>query len=290
MAPVTLDDAPAPPAPEPAPAPVPKKRRVVWRVLIGLVVAIVLVVGAAALWFFVLRSGAGERSTEDALNDLRASGATGGAAEGRPAVGVYTASATGSEDIGIAGLTESFGPNAPVTVTHAEGGCFVYRVDLNTNHDRGWTFCPTADATFALTALDSTTRRDVPGVDVDSVSTYTCETPIPYLWPDPVVGDTRSGSCTGVTDVIDGTTADEGTVEVLGLTVLTIGGREVSVVHLRSTDVLTGAQVGREVDEWWIDARTGLPVRLVIDAETTSSVGDYREVATIEITDLVPAI
>ena len=43
MAPVTLDDAPAPPAPEPAPAPAPKKRRVLWRVLIGLALVIVLV-------------------------------------------------------------------------------------------------------------------------------------------------------------------------------------------------------------------------------------------------------
>lgn len=292
MAPVTLDDAPAPPAPEPAPAPAPRKRRLVGRVLVGVVVAIVVAVAALAVWYFFLRSGAGQRSTEDALKDLRASGAagtTGGDPQGRPAVGVYSAVATGTEDIGMPGLTESFGPNAPVTVTHADGGCFVYRVDLNTNHDRSWRFCPTAEATFALTELGSNTRRDVPGLDVDSVTAYTCEVPVPYLWPAAAVGDVRRGSCTGVTDVVEGTTADAGSVEVLALTTLTIGGEEVATVHVRATDVLTGSQIGSEVDEWWLDVRTGLPVRIVIDADMTSSVGDYRESATIELTSLVPA-
>jgi hypothetical protein len=289
MAPVTLDDAPAPPAPEPAPAPAPKKRRVVWRVLIGLGLVIVLVVAAVALWFFVLRSGAGERSTEDALKDLRASGASGATDDGRPAVGVYTALASGSEDIGLPGLTESFGPNAPVTVTHADGGCFVYRVDLNTNHFRTWTFCPTEGATFALTASDGSTRRNVPGLTTPTVTRYVCEQPIPYLWPDPVVGDQRSGSCTGTSDAMDGVTGDTCVVEVLDIGVMTVGDEDVPVVHVRSTDTFSGNQGGTEVDEWWLDSRTGLPVRLEIDADVTSSVVDYRESGTVELTSLVPA-
>src|SRR5690606_20238072 len=102
-------------------------------------------------------------------------------------------------------------------------------------------------------------------------------------------GDVRRGSCTGVTDVVEGTTADAGSVEVLDLTTLTIGGEAVATVHVRATDVLTRSQIGSEADEWELDLRTGLPVRIVIDADMTSSVGDYRESATIELTSLVPA-
>jgi len=260
----------------------------VWKVLLAVLAVLVVVVVAAVLWFFFGRDTASEVSTDTALEDLRSSGATASEVEGLPSVGVYTATAEGSEDIGFPGLTESFGPGAPVTVTHGEGGCFTYRVALNSHHDRSWTFCPAGGATFALTAADSSTRRDVPGLDVDSLTTYTCATPVPYLWPDAAVGERRTGSCTGVSDTIDGITGDTGEVEVLGRTTLTIGGEQVEVVHVRSTDTFTDAQVGTEVDEWWLDARTGLPLRIVIAADLTSSVGDYRETATVELTTLVP--
>jgi hypothetical protein len=290
MAQLTIDDAPGAEIPDPDdPTPTPRgRRRLVWRVLIGLAVAVVVIVLAGVGWFFFGRDGATERSTDAALDDFRQSGAAGSEAEGRPAVGVYDAVASGSEDIGLPGLTESFGPGAPVTVTHGAGGCFTYRVDLNTNHWRSWTFCPEGEATFALTVADSSTVRDVPGLDVDSLTTYTCETPVPYLWPEAAVGDRREGSCTGVSDTIDGITGDAGMVEVLGFETMTVGGEEVDVVHLRSTDTFTDAQVGTEVDEWWIDVATGLPVKLVIDADLTSSAGDYVEKATLELTSLVP--
>ena len=66
------------------------------------------------------------------------------------------------------------------------------------------------------------------------------------------------------------------------------GGTEIEVVHLRSMDTFTDSQVGTEVDEWWIDVATGLPVKLVIDADLTSSVGDYIEKGTLELTSLEP--
>jgi hypothetical protein len=272
-----------------SPAAPPARRRVLWKVLIGLGVVVVLVIGAGAAWWFFGREEARPVSSDAALQQFRESGATGGEGDGRPALGVYRAVATGSEDIGVPGLTESFGPEAPVTVTHGDGGCFTYRADLNNHHWRSWTFCPTSDATFALRSADTSTIRNAPGLDVNSLTTYTCQTPVPYLWPDPAVGDTRSGSCTGTSDTIKGVTGDAGSVEVLDLGTLTVDGTEVPVVHLRSTDTFTDAQTGAEIDEWWLDARTGLPLKLVIDADLTSSVGDYIEKATLELVTLTPA-
>jgi hypothetical protein len=203
-------------------------------------------------------------------------------------VGVYGAVASGTESLGIPGLDESFGPNAPVTVTHGDGGCFTYRVDLNSHHYRTWTFCPTADATFALAGADSATVRKIPGFDIDDLTSYRCDVPVPYLWSDAAVGDRRQGSCTGTSDTIAGVTVDAGVVEVLDVGTMTVDGTEVPVVHVRSTDTFTDAQTGTEVDEWWLHADTGLPVKIVIDADLVSSAGDYVETGTIELTSLIP--
>ena len=63
-------------------------------------------------------------------------------------------------------------------------------------------------------------------------------------------------------------------------------------MHVRSTDTFGDAQTGTEVDEWWLDARTGLPVRLIIDANIQSDTpvgkADYIEKGQLELTTLTP--
>jgi len=78
-------------------------------------------------------------------------------------------------------------------------------------------------------------------------------------------------------------------VEFLGTDTLTVGDTDVAVVHVRSTDTFGDAQTGTEIDEWWLDARTGLPLKLVIDAKLNSSVGDYIEKGTLALTTVTPA-
>jgi hypothetical protein len=58
---------------------------------------------------------------------------------------------------------------------------------------------------------------------------------------------------------------------------------------VRSTDTITDAQQGTEVDEWWLDASTGLPLKIVTDAKVKISGSDYRESATVALASLVPA-
>lgn len=267
-----------------------RKRRWGWRVLIGSAVLLVVVVLGAVLWFVFGREQPRQVSDATALEQFQQSAGAGSSpAAGGPPAGVYSATAAGSESIGVPGLDERLGSNAPVRVTHEADGCFMYRVDFNDHHWRSWTFCPTPDTTFALTGLQSWTYRKAPGVTVDSLGTYVCETPIGYLWPEAAAGETRQGSCTGTASDADGVTADEGTTEVLGRTTLTIAGQTVDVVNVRSSDVLSGAQTGTEIDEWWLDATTGLPVKIVTDVRVKISGSDYRENATLELADLVPA-
>ena len=267
------------------------RRRLLRVLLVVLAVVLLLVVAAgAALWFG--RGEARERRTDEALDDFRRSGTVAGDAVGRPAAGVYEAVAEGTESIGIPGFDESFGPNAPVTVTHGAGGCFTYRVDLNTHHWRSWTFCPVDGAGLGLAELATFSTRDVPGLDLSSESRYTCDPDVPYVWDGAAPGDRRVGRCTGVSDVRESVTEDELTLEVLDLTTLTVAGEVREVAHVRSTEALSAAQTGLEVDEWWFDVATGLPLRVVTDLSSTSdsTLGelDYVERATVELTSLVP--
>jgi hypothetical protein len=245
------------------------------------------------VWFFVGRDEARQRSSDEVLEDFRQSGASTGPADGLPAAGVYTATATGTESVGIPGLDESLGPNAPVTVTHGGDGCFTYRVDFNSHHYRTWTYCPTETASFALTGTESFSLRKFPGLDFSSLNTYTCESPLPWVWSDPVVGQRQDGRCTGTSDTIDGVTADAVSLEVLEVGTVEVAGSQVAAVKVRTTDTFTDAQRGTEVDEWWVDATTGLPLHLAIDSKITSDTpvgtADYTEHGTLELTTLQPA-
>jgi hypothetical protein len=55
-------------------------------------------------------------------------------------------------------------------------------------------------------------------------------------------------------------------------------------VHARTTDVFTGAQTGTERDEWWLDARTGLPVKITFDLSLEGGPSDYSEHGTLVLT------
>ena len=264
-------------------------RRRLWRVLIGIGMVLLLVIVAAVLWFVLGRDPARQLGDDQALTDFRASGGAASDAAGRPAAGVYAATASGKESIGLPGFDESLGPNAPVTVTHGDGGCYTYRADFNSHHWRSWTFCPTETATFSVTRMEGWTARKAPGLDIATLATYTCVRPLDFLWPGAAIGDTRTGACTGTSDMDDSVTADAGSIEVLDVKAMTVKGESVDVIHVRSTETYSQAQAGSEVDEWWLDAKTGLPVKVVVDASFTGGPSDYSETPNLELSTLTPA-
>ena len=266
-----------------------RPRRRLWKVLIGIGVVLLLLIVSAALWFFLGRDQARQLGDNEALTDFRASGGASSDSTGRPAAGVYAATASGNESIGLPGFDESLGPNAPVTVTQGRGGCYTYRADFNSHHWRSWTFCPTETATFSLTHLESWTARKAPGLDIATLTTYTCEHPLDFLWQGAAIGDTRTGTCTGTSDMDHSVTADAGSIKVLDAGNITVDAKRVDVIHLRTTDTFSRAQTGSEVDEWWLDASTALPVKIVVDASLKGGPSDYSETVNLELSTLTPA-
>jgi hypothetical protein len=258
-------------------------------VLLAVLVGLAAVLVAGGLWFFLGRDQAQQLDDQEALSEFRSANSSTGAADGRPPAGVYAATATGVESIGIPGFDEDLGPNAPVTVTHGAAGCFTYRVGFNSHHWRSWTYCPSATATFALASSEGFTERKAPGLNIATLATFDCQQPVDFLWPDAAVGETRSGRCTGTNDIDDAVTDDAMEVEVLGRDTLTVDGQQVEVVHVRSTETFSRAQTGTEVDEWWLDASTGLPVRLVVDARLQGGLSSYTETADLTLTSMSPA-
>ena len=266
-----------------------RPRRRLRTVLIVVGVVLVVVVAAGVAWFVFGREQAEQLSDDQALLEFRAASGASGDAEGRAAAGVYPATASGNESIGVPGFDERLGPNAPMTLTYGEDGCFTSRVDFNSHHWRSWTYCPSPTATFALIGLETWTQRKAPGLDLTTLSTYTCDEPLDVLWPDAASGETRSGSCTGMSDLDDAVTADSASAEVVGTETLVIDGERVDVVRVRTTDDFSDAQTGRESGDWWFDVLTGLPVRFAVDAELSGSSGDYAEDFEVELTSLRPA-
>lgn len=275
------------PAPETPPATPPQRHRL-RNVLVGSGIAVLVLVSVALAVVWFGREDAQQLSDDQALNDFRSEGSAASDPAGGPLSGVYAATASGTESIGLPGFDEQLGPNAPVTVTHQDDGCFVYRADFNSHHWRSWTFCPHESATSSLTRTDSFTARKAPGLDVESITTYTCDRPLDFLWSDPGVGDERSSACTGTTDLDDSVTADEGVAEVLDVGSTEVDGETVETIHLRTTDTFGQAQSGYETAEWWLDAGTGLPLKVVLESDLSGGPSDYAERWELELTTLDP--
>lgn len=273
---------------EPSSPESPRPRRRLRKVLIVVAAVLTVLVIAAGLWFFVGREQAEQLSDDQALEDFRANSADASDAEGRPAAGVYAATASGNESIGLPGFDEELGPNAPVTITYGDEGCFTYRADFNSHHWRSWTFCPSGTATFALTQLDSWTARKAPGLDLTTLTTYRCDQPLAFLWDGAATGDTRTGACTGTSDMDDLVTEDAAQIEVLGTDTLTIDGDQVNVVRVRTTDTFSGDQTGSEVGNWWLDTTTGLPVKADFEALLEGGPSTYSETIELALSTLTP--
>lgn len=254
-----------------------------------LALVLLVFVVAGALWFVRGRDPARALSDSDALDDFRERSGAVAEGDGGPSAGVYAATASGDESIGLPGFDETLGPSAPVTVTYDDRGCFTYRADFNSHHWRSWTFCPSETATFSLQGIESWTARKAPGMDVATLSTYECETPIDFLWPDMAAGATRSGACTGTTDADDSVTDDAAAMEVVDAgETITIGGEDVAAVRIRTNDTLSGAQTGTERGEWWLDPTTGLPLRVSVESSLEGGLADYREQFDLRLSTLTP--
>jgi hypothetical protein len=84
----------------------------------------------------------------------------------------------------------------------------------------------------------------------------------------------------------------EGETRVLGVEAVAVGRSRLEAVHVRTVGQVTGGDGGTETTEWWLDERSGLPLRIVLSNSTSRSVligkVHYREHADLRLRSTKP--
>jgi hypothetical protein len=254
-------------------------------------VVVLLLVGGGT-WFAVRWSqrGADEASLSEAK--ARVKGTEVGEGLLQPASGVYTYSSTGTESLSLLGTTQEWGATIPATVTAADEGCWVLRLDYSTHHWNAQTYCPEGQV------LEETTSQGYQAFDfvattIGEQTDWLCEPPGQAVRLDARPGQRWEQSCTGTSATRGTSVTSSGTDELVGEETLRIEGEQVPVLHYRTVRDLSGDQTGHEENELWYHARTGLMVKTIRDVRVASPspIGDviYEESGELVLTSLEPA-
>lgn len=263
-----------------------------WKwVVVGLAV-VGLVLGGGALALRAFRDDPGAKSIDAAVDDFRG-GTTSTPSESRqPAVGVYSATGEGHGSLSVPPLSQDDGSPLPVTVTAGEAGCWTLRVDYNTAHWQTWDFCADSPTSLVEHGGQTFQRWVVGPTTIDNLSTFTCDPPAFAMAIDLTPGTSWDASCSGTNTQAAGTTTSAGPYTYVGAEDIRIGTSTITVQRYHQARTLSGAQVGEESAELWIEPATGLPVRTerTLDVRSGSPIGDitYREQGWWQLDALTP--
>jgi hypothetical protein len=142
-----------------------------------------------------------------------------------------------------------------------------------------WTLCRTRLG-LELRSSDETHRF----FGQDDRTTYACAGAV----LEPVEGQSgdRSFRCLSASD------HESGRIHVSGRGRLRIGGRSVPSLHVSAVGRVGGRDAGTEKIEWWLEPKSGLPLRLVITSRTSRPLpigrAHYREDATLQLVSTSP--
>ena len=254
----------------------PKRRR--GRFALGVALGIVVFVGglvAAHATGLFLHDSATAASIQEAVNRFRESNPNASELEG-----VYVYETSGSESIDALGGAHHLYPAETVITASAVSCGLKLRWDALEKRSTTWTLRATTQG-FELRTSDEVhqffgqTDRTV----------YTCEKRalLPARRP---VGLTRSFTCRTQKG------AEAGDVRIIGRERLHVGGDRVEVVHVRMTTRMSGENSGVETIDWWLDAHSALPVRIVLSSRTARKlfVGTvhYREDVDLRLASTKP--
>ncbi|MGZ4381098.1 MAG: hypothetical protein ACXVZ3_06735 [Gaiellaceae bacterium] len=238
------------------------------RLAMGCGVGLLVVVGVAAAGGFLLHDTAKPASIQEAVQRFKAGGAGGGKLDG-----VYVYATKGGESIDALGGAHHLYP-ATTSITAVGAPCGVkLRWDALQGRSTTWTLCSTRDGvelgteevvhTFFGQADDTTYACG--GSELLHPGTFRC----------------RSGRG-----------QQTGTVLLVGRGHVEVGGKPVSVLHVRTVASISGGDHGTETVDWWLGTATGLPVRVAFTSRTSRKtfVGrvHYAENADLRLTSLRP--
>lgn len=258
-----------------------------WRVLLGVVVAVVALAGG--LGYLLLRDTTTPVEVDDAVDRFREGGESGGGssmpsdeATGEPPpAGVYVYATDGQDSIDLlGGSTHTYPAETTLTITHTECGVRQRWQPLEERWDDE-EVCA-SDAGRERRTLD--THHEFFGITDDQA--FRCEAGYLLLPADPEPGRTWSTSCRS------GDTVLTGTGEVVAVETRQVEGEAVETVHVRVQEESTGANVGPSRDDYWLRASDGLLIERVstVATRSDSAVGAaaYEERFTLRLTSLTP--
>jgi hypothetical protein len=255
--------------------------------------ATVVVIVAVVVISYVLRDRPGPKSLSASTRQFRSTTTTSPTVRSfeLPAAGVYRITGRGSERISKPPNSQTDGPIMPVGATYLADGCWRWRIDYNTASWHEYDFCPQGGR-LLLVAQSNYQSWDLGLTSVTNLGQYTCNPPSPIVVQAPVRGQEFAQRCTGTNTAVPGPSVAAGTVTVVGVQTLRIGGTPVRAVEMTRHQTISGAQHGILDESWWFATSTGLPLKAVRDYRlvTGSVIGDitYNESGSWQLDSLTP--
>lgn len=229
--------------------------------------AVTLAVGAVAAWLLLLRDTADPVTVGEAVTSFRTDTEPAPVEASPIPEGVYVYSTAGYETTdALTGVTHRYPARSTITVASAECGVsLTWRVLKGRSTE--WTYCVVPQG-WLLARQDE--RHTFFGRT--ERTTYECET-TPIRPAEPSVGMRWR-----VFDCEAGNTKERGTVRVVALPRVRVGGNWVDTVHIRKTTTFAGTVRGSSRHDIWFDSDSGVPVRMLMRSRTTndSPIGDVR--------------
>lgn len=249
-------------------------RRLRWLLIAGTALATV-VAALAVVWILAFRDSATPVSVDEVVARFRAQAQ---AADLPIPPGVYVYETSGEELISALGGIRHAYP-AESTITVAGGGCGVtLRWDVLETRWNEFELCDGARRIGSW-------RESHQFVGRDDTSSWACSEAA-WLPADPEPRAESPYRC----ETSD--TRAEGTTRVVGRKSLQVDGLAIETVHLRTEADESGEARGRAVEDRWLEAGTGLPVRIVYSVRTAnaSPIGDviFEESYTLRLVSLEP--
>jgi hypothetical protein len=142
-------------------------------------------------------------------------------------------------------------------------------VDYNVAHWEEYDFCSSGGQVL-LQANRNSQAWDFGTLKVVNLARFIC--PAATVLPrGPVPGQALSWSCTGTNTAVAGQSISTTAARIIATDSLRIGRTVVPVVHQRQQTRLSGGQGGMVSEDWWFEAKSGLPLRMERRITITSS-------------------
>lgn len=255
--------------------------------------AVVVLIGGAALAVAWPNRGAHQASTEDVVDRFREEGSDTDEPAGDldPPAGVYTYDGTGTERLSLLDTQQSWGPSVPASVVYDDEGCWTIRVDYSTNHHQTIRYC-SEDGVLRETGGETYQRFDFVAFQAEDTTVFVCDPPSDSIRLDAAPGDAWEHTCRGRSSARGTEVTSTGPTTFVGPETIDVGGEPVAALHYRMERTLAGDQRGAETTEHWYAADDAMLLRLTHDVAVASPspVGDvdYTEVGELTLTSRTP--